>query len=57
MRIINKFQWGGGLQAWIEQSRNPKSAYSYAFNQVESLLLYQKDVTLPEVSVSANRVV
>ena len=52
MRIINKFQWGGGLQALIEQSRNPKSVYSYAFNQAETLPLYQRDATLPEVTVS-----
>lgn len=57
MRIINKFQWGGGLQALIEQSRNPKSVYSYAFNQAETLPLYQRDATLPEVTVSAKRVV
>ena len=57
MRIINKFQWGGGLQALIEQSRKPKSVYSYAFNQAEALPLYQKDTTLPEVTVSAKRVV
>lgn len=57
MRIINKFQWGGGLQALIEQSRKPKSVYSYAFNQAETLPLYRRDVTLPEVTVSAKRVV
>ena len=57
MRIINKFQWGGGLQALIEQSRNPKSVYSYAYNQAETLPLYQRDATLPEVTVSAKRVV
>ena len=57
MRIINKFQWGGGLQALIEQSRNPKSVYSYAFNQAKTLPLYQRDVTLPEVTVSTKRVV
>lgn len=57
MRIINKFQQGGGLQALIEQSRNPKSVYSYAFNQAETLPLYQRDVTLPEVTMSAKRVV
>ena len=57
MRIINKFQWGGGLQALIEQSRNPKSVYSYAFNQAETLPLYQRDTALPEVTVSAKRVV
>lgn len=52
MRIINKFQWGGELQALIEQSRNPKSVYSYAFNQAETLPLYQRDITLPEVTVT-----
>ena len=57
MRIINKFQQGGGLQALIEQSRNPKSVYSYAFNQAKTLPLYQRDVTLPEVTVSTKRVV
>ena len=57
MRIINKFQCGGRLQALIEQSRKPKSVYSYAFNQAEALPLYQKDTTLPEVTVSAKRVV
>ena len=57
MRIINKFQWGGGLQALIEQSRKPKSVYSYAFNQADRLPLYQGDATLPEVTVSAKRVV
>ena len=57
MKIVNKFQWGGGLQALIEQSRNPKSVYSYAFNQAKTLPLYQRDATLPEVTVSAKRVV
>ena len=57
MKLINKFQWGGGLQALIEQSRKPKSVYSYAFNQAETLPLYQRDVTLPEVTVSTKRVV
>lgn len=57
MKLINKFQQGGELQALIEQSRKPKSVYSYAFNQAETLPLYQRDVTLPEVTVSAKRVV
>lgn len=57
MRIINKFQWGGGLQALIEQSRKPKSVYSYAFNQADRLPLYYRDTTLPEATVYTKRVV
>ena len=57
MKLINKFQQGGELQALIEQSRKPKSVYSYAFNQAETLPLYQRDTTLPEGTVSAKRVI
>lgn len=57
MRIINKFQQGGELQALIEQSRKPKNVYSYAFNQADRLPLYYRDTTLPEVTMSAKRVV
>lgn len=57
MRLIKKFQQGNKFQALIEQSRKPKSMYSYAFNQADRLPLYQRDTTLPEVTASAKRVV
>ena len=57
MRPIKKFQQGNKFQDLIEQSRRPKSVYSYAYDQSTRLPIYSKETTLPEVTVSAKRVV
>ena len=57
MRLIKKFQQGNKFQDLIEQSRRPKSVYSYAYDQSTRLPIYSKETTLPEVTVTAKRVV
>lgn len=57
MRLIKKFQQGNKFQDLIEQFRRPKSVYSYAYSDADRLPLYSKETTLPEVTITAKRVV
>lgn len=57
MRLIKKFQQGNKFQDLIEQSRKPKSVYSYVYSEADRLPFYSKETTLPEVTVTAKRVV
>lgn len=57
MRLIKKFQQGNKFQDLIKQFRRPKSAYSYAYSKADRLPFYSKETTLPEVTVTAKRVV